>query len=132
QPSADLQAAAEELGVTHALVGNMAVSGDRYRIWLRLIGKDETRLWGEQFEGELATTDVFELQDRVAEKVSGALAGTLPGNTPPESLRAGSARRAASTSRGTTDPAAQRHYWEGRDAWLGRTDLERALDEFGK
>src|SRR5690606_32773551 len=63
----------KELGVGYVLEGSMRKSADRVRITGQLI--DATtggQLWAERFEGKL--DDIFELQDRIATGVAGAIA----------------------------------------------------------
>lgn len=69
----DVKQIGRELGVGYVLEGSLRKSADRIRITGQLI---ETRtgahLWAERFEGTL--DDVFELQDRIATSVAGAIA----------------------------------------------------------
>jgi tetratricopeptide (TPR) repeat protein len=63
---------ARELGVRYVLEGSVRRADDRVRLTAQLI--DATtggHLWGERFDGELA--DIFDLQDRITEKVVGAI-----------------------------------------------------------
>ncbi|HJR34572.1 MAG TPA: tetratricopeptide repeat protein, partial [Gemmatimonadales bacterium] len=69
---------ARELGVSHVLEGSVRKAGDRLRIAASLIAADsDASLWADRFDGLLA--DVFDMQDRVASAVVGALAVTLSG-----------------------------------------------------
>ncbi len=62
-----------ELGVRYVLEGSVRKSGNRVRITGQLIDATTgTHLWAERFEGTL--DDIFELQDRMAESVVGAIA----------------------------------------------------------
>jgi TolB-like protein len=69
----DVKQIGRELGVGYVLEGSLRKSAGRIRITGQLI---ETRtgahLWAERFEGTL--DDVFELQDRIATSVAGAIA----------------------------------------------------------
>jgi len=68
----DVRQVARELGVRYVLEGSVRRAGDRVRLTAQLI--DATtggHLWGERFDGELA--DIFDLQDRITEKVVGAI-----------------------------------------------------------
>ena len=65
-----------ELGVRYVLEGSVRKAGDRVRITGQLIDTATgTHLWAERFEGTV--DDLFELQDRIAESVVGALAPQL-------------------------------------------------------
>ena len=67
-----------ELGVRYVLEGSVRKAGERVRITGQLIdAASGAHLWAERFDGTLA--DVFELQDRVAEGVAGAIEPTLRG-----------------------------------------------------
>ena len=65
-----------ELGVRYVLEGSVRKAGTRVRITGQLIDATSgTHLWAERFEGML--DDLFELQDRIAESVVGAIAPQL-------------------------------------------------------
>ena len=65
-----------ELGVRYVLEGSVRRSGDRVRITAQLIDASTgAHLWAHGFGGSLK--DVFELQDRVASSVAGAIEPTL-------------------------------------------------------
>ena len=69
---------AEELGVRYVLQGSVRRSGERIRINTQLI--DSTtggHAWAERYEGKM--TDVFMLQDEVANKIITALSVKLTG-----------------------------------------------------
>jgi adenylate cyclase len=68
----DVGQVARDLGVRYMLEGSVRKAGGRVRITGQLIdAATRTHLWADRFEGTLE--DVFELQDRVAEKVVGEL-----------------------------------------------------------
>lgn len=72
----DLKDVGQELGVRYVLEGSVRKCGNRVRITGQLIDATTgTHLWGERFEGLL--DDIFELQDRVAGSVVGAIAPQL-------------------------------------------------------
>jgi tetratricopeptide (TPR) repeat protein len=76
---------AEDLGVRYVLEGSVRRAGDEVRINAQLI--DATtggHLWAERYDGTLA--DVFDLQDKVTERIVEALALEL---TPQEVQRVG-------------------------------------------
>ena len=67
---------AAELKVTHLLDGSVRRSGERVRISAQLVRCDgEETLWANRFDGDLS--DVFALQDRIAQAVADALKVTL-------------------------------------------------------
>jgi adenylate cyclase len=69
----EVRQVAEELGVRYVLEGSVRRVGDQVRINAQLI--DATtggHLWAERYDGTLS--DIFLLQDRVAEKIVSALA----------------------------------------------------------
>ena len=64
--------AARELGVDYLLEGSVRREQDRLRISVRLIeGASAAQLWSDRIEGP--PTDLFALQDQVAERVAGAI-----------------------------------------------------------
>lgn len=72
----DVQGVGQELGVRYVLEGSVRKSGNKVRITGQLIDASRgTHLWAERFEGEL--DDIFDLQDRIAESVVGAIAPQL-------------------------------------------------------
>jgi TolB-like protein len=90
----DVRRVGRELGVRYVLEGSVRRAGDRVRITAQLIAaEDATHLWAERFDGSL--DGVFELQDRIAASVAGAIEPKLlhaemarAGRKPTESLDA--------------------------------------------
>ncbi|MCL7957913.1 MAG: hypothetical protein M8843_07870 [marine benthic group bacterium] len=73
---ADIRTIADSLGVANVLEGSVRASGDRLRITAQLIhASDGFHLWSETYDREL--TDVFEVQEEIAEAIATALLGTL-------------------------------------------------------
>ncbi|MFC7738670.1 winged helix-turn-helix domain-containing tetratricopeptide repeat protein [Roseomonas sp. GCM10028921] len=74
--AADMRQIGKELGVRYVLEGSVRKAGGRVRITVQL---SETKMghqvWAERFDGSLE--DIFELQDRVAEAVAGAIEPNL-------------------------------------------------------
>ena len=69
----DVKQVGQELGVGYVLEGSVRKAADRVRITGQLIDATTgAHLWAERFEGTL--DDIFELQDRVATNVAGAIA----------------------------------------------------------
>ncbi|WP_206454662.1 adenylate/guanylate cyclase domain-containing protein [Aurantimonas marina] len=74
--SLDVRAIATELGVRYLLEGSVRFAGERMRVSLRLVdGETAMQIWSDRIEAEVA--DVFEVQDHIAELVSGALHPTI-------------------------------------------------------
>jgi TolB-like protein len=72
----DIKQAGRDLGVPYVLEGSVRKSGRRVRITGQLIeASTGAHLWADKFEGELQ--DAFELQDKVAISVVGAIAPRL-------------------------------------------------------
>ena len=72
----DIKQVGRELGVLYVLEGSVRKSGQRVRITGQLIeAATGAHLWADKFEGELQ--DAFDLQDKVAVSVVGAIAPRL-------------------------------------------------------
>jgi serine/threonine-protein kinase len=109
-----------ELGVDYVLEGSAQREAGRIRISAELIQvKDQTQLWAEVYERELA--GVLALQNEVAQKVAGALALKL---LPSEKAQLASAR--------TVNPEAFEAYLKGSQYWIKMTkgDLDTAEGYF--
>jgi TolB-like protein/DNA-binding winged helix-turn-helix (wHTH) protein/Tfp pilus assembly protein PilF len=65
----DIRKIAGELGVKYVLEGSLRKSGNRLRIYARLVdAAANMQLWAQSFDGNLE--DVFEFQDRITESVA--------------------------------------------------------------
>lgn len=65
----DIRKIAGELGVKYVLEGSLRKSGNRLRIYARLVdAAANVQLWAQSFDGDLE--DVFEFQDRITESVA--------------------------------------------------------------
>ncbi len=74
----DPVAAGRELSVESVLEGSIQKSDDRIRVTVRLLSvRDGKLLWAEKFDDQF--TDIFTIQDRVAEQVARSLKPTLTG-----------------------------------------------------
>jgi TolB-like protein len=72
----DVKQVAHELGVRYVLEGSVRKAAERVRITAQLIDAHTgAHLWADRFDGALA--DVFDLQDKVAISVAGAIEPTL-------------------------------------------------------
>ncbi len=75
----DLRRIAEALGVTSILEGSVRRAGTRIRVTAQLIAaRDASHLWSERYDRELS--DVFAIQDEIAEAIAAALQVKLAGN----------------------------------------------------
>ena len=71
-----VQDIATDLGVRYVLEGSVRVSGKRIRVTAQLIDAETGHhVWSERYDREL--TDLFALQDEIAQTVAGAVAGRL-------------------------------------------------------
>lgn len=78
----DIRRIAEALGVRTVLEGSVRRAGKRIRVTAQLISADDGyHIWSERFDREL--TDVFAIQDEIAEAIAGALQVRL-GARPPQ------------------------------------------------
>jgi len=72
----DVRRVARELGVGYVLEGSVRRSGTRLRISGQLVdAASGVHLWAERYDGDWS--DVFELQDRITERVVAAIEPTL-------------------------------------------------------
>ena len=68
----DIRRIAETLGVANVLEGSVRRAGSRIRVTAQLINaEDGYHLWSERYDREL--TDVFAIQDDIAQAIAGAL-----------------------------------------------------------
>jgi TolB-like protein len=72
----DVKRVGRELGVRYVLEGSVRKTANRVRITGQLIdATTDAHIWADRFEGNL--DDIFELQDRIATSVVGAIAPEL-------------------------------------------------------
>jgi len=72
----NIKQVSEELGVRYVLEGGVRKAGDRIRITAQLIDAIKGHhLWAERYDGTMG--DVFDLQDKITEKIIAALAVIL-------------------------------------------------------
>jgi adenylate cyclase len=68
----DVQRVGRELGVRYVLEGSVQKAANRLRITVQLIDTTSgTHVWADRFDGSV--DDVFDLQDKITERVAGAL-----------------------------------------------------------
>jgi len=124
QSNPDALTAGRELNVDSVLEGSMQVAGERIRVTVQLMNvKSGSPTWAGTFEEKF--TDVFALQDSIAEKVSTAIKGQIT-----------AAEREKMYRRYTNNVSAYQLYMRGRsrlpaltkdDALAAISDFEAAL-----
>jgi TolB-like protein len=68
----DVREVGRTLGVAYVVEGTVRRGGDRLRISVQLVDAvARTQLWSDRYEG--TTDEIFEVQDRIASQVAGAL-----------------------------------------------------------
>jgi adenylate cyclase len=68
----DVRQISRELGVRYVLEGSVRRAGNRVRITAQLVDAETgAHIWSDRLDGDVS--DVFDLQDRIAETVAGAL-----------------------------------------------------------
>jgi TolB-like protein len=90
----DVREVGRDLGVRYAVEGTVRRGGDKVRITVQLVETGSaTQLWSDRYEG--GRSDLFELQDRIASHVAGAINPSIRSSeielarrTPPENLQA--------------------------------------------
>jgi len=116
-------AAGRELDVGSVLDGTVQKSGERLRVTARLLSvADGRQLWSEQFDENY--TDIFAVQDSIANRVTRAL-----------SLRLSEEEEKRFGRHATDDAVAYDLYLNGRYYWNRRAspdDLRRAIDSYSR
>ena len=108
---------AEDLGVGHVLEGSVRRSGDRIRITAQLIdARTDRHLWSDNFDRDM--TDIFAIQDEIADAIVGALAESL-GLSPEEAN--------VDVVVVTENLDAYDAYIRGREYFLARINIEQAI-----
>jgi TolB-like protein/Tfp pilus assembly protein PilF len=119
-PGTDPVAAGRELNADLVVDGAIQRSGDQLRVSVQLVRvADGSTIWSDRFDSRW--TDVFRVQDAIAEQVTRALAVTLTGEDRQRVLR-----------RRPQNLEAYDEYLKGRYFWSMRTAdaLEKALGYF--
>jgi TolB-like protein len=110
---------ARELNVNHILEGSVRKSGNRVRITAQLIDALEDRhLWSETYDREL--TDIFAIQDEIANAIVAALRGTLGVDE----------GRVVIVRADTDNMDAYQRYLKARELFLTRTSLDESVRLF--
>ena len=98
----------------------MRKAGNRVRITAQLIDAvNDRHLWSETYDREL--TDIFAIQDEIANAIVAALRGTLG---------SGEAERAVTVRADTGNLDAYQRYLKARELFLTRTDLDESVRLF--
>ncbi|MGH9841666.1 MAG: tetratricopeptide repeat protein [Blastocatellia bacterium] len=116
----DALAAGREQRVDAVLEGSIQRLGDKMRVTVRLLSvRDGAPLWA--YKRDEVSTDLFKLQDSIAEEVAGALMLKLTGR-----------EKERLTKRHTESIEAYQAYLKGRYFWNKRTphDLKKAVEHF--
>jgi TolB-like protein/class 3 adenylate cyclase len=117
-----IQQVAKELNVNYVLEGSVRRAGDQVRINAQLIdGNTGHHLWAERYDGNLG--NIFEMQDKVTQKIVAALA-----------LKLTMTEQAHLAKKGTANVAAYDAYLKGNEHYRRFTphDFASALKEFEK
>jgi TolB-like protein len=109
---------ASELKVDHILEGSVRKAGNRVRITAQLIETTSDRhLWSDTFDREL--TDIFSIQDEIANAIVDALQETL-----------GVGLEAVNVRAVTENLDAYELYLKARGLFIARQNLDRAIELF--
>jgi TolB-like protein len=113
-------AIARELGVNHILEGSVRKAGNRVRITAQLIdAANDRHLWSDTYDREL--TDIFQIQDEIANAIVAALRGTLG---------SGDADRAVTVRADTDNLDAYQLYLKARELFIKRQRLDESVRLF--
>jgi len=105
----DAVAAGRDVQAEAVLEGSIQKAGERIRVTVRLIDvRSGTPLWSEQFDEKF--TDIFAVQDSIAERVAGALALQLSGQEKEQLVK-----------HYTNSPEAYQLYMKGQLIWNRRS-----------
>lgn len=108
-PGQDAAAAGREVQAEAVLEGSIQKAGERIRVTVRLINvASGASLWSEQFDEKF--TNIFEVQDSIAERVAGALALQLSGQEKEQLVK-----------HYTNNPEAYQLYMKGQLIWHRRS-----------
>jgi TolB-like protein/class 3 adenylate cyclase len=111
----DIKQVGRELGVRYILEGSVRKAGDRLRISGQLIDSTTgSHIWAERYDGEL--TQIFDLQDKVATDVVGAITPKV------EQAEIDRVKRSPTTSLNAYD-----HYLRGM-AYLPPANLDASIE----
>ncbi len=113
-------AIARELKVGHILEGSVRKAGNRVRITAQLIDATQDRhLWSETYDREL--TDIFAIQDEIANAIVTALRGTIGSATAAAAVR---------VRADTENLQAYELYLKARELFIARRELQETVRLF--
>jgi adenylate cyclase len=111
---------AKELNVGNILEGSVRKSGNKVRITAQLIdAKNDRHIWSETYDREL--TDIFAIQDEIANAIVVALRGTLANKK---------AGPAVSVKADTQNMQAYEIYLKAREMFITRSNLKESVQLF--
>ncbi len=106
---------AEILGVSHVVEGSIRKQNDKVRITAQLIDvSDDTHLWSKTYDSDLS--DIFRLQDEIAEQIALALSADLDLSLPEVDWEIPD-----------WNVGAYELYLQGRQIVLARVDFDKAI-----
>jgi serine/threonine protein kinase/Tfp pilus assembly protein PilF len=117
----DARAVGARLGVDSVLEGGVRKAGDRLRVTVQLVDvADGYQRWSHRFDGTLS--DVFDIQDKIAESVATELRGMLSGREKDALRRPG------------TEAEAYEYFLRGRQLvnLFSRSNAEHAVEMFDR
>ena len=118
----DIPTIAKQLDVEHVLEGSVRKSGNRVRVTAQLIDvKTDKHLWSDTYDREL--TDIFAIQDEIAQNIVEALKHTLG---------AGIASAELASTKSTDNMDAYQLYLQGRYLWQrrGEDNIRSSIELF--
>ncbi len=105
----DRRKIAQQLGAAHILEGSVQKSGETVRVNVQLVrAQSDTHLWAETYDRK--STNLFEVESNVAQRVATELAATLTGS-----------EKRALEAKPTANVEARENYLKGRYFWNKRT-----------
>jgi adenylate cyclase len=108
---------AKELNVGNILEGSVRKSGNKVRITAQLIdAKNDRHIWSETYDREL--TDIFAIQDEIANAIVKALQGTLANKK---------ATSVVHVKADTENMQAYELYLKARELFIARSDLKESV-----
>ncbi len=74
--SVDLSVIGDELGIDYVLLGSVRHEHERIRITVKVLNvQDQTQVWGDTYDRDLSTHDIFAIQDDIADNIASRLGG---------------------------------------------------------
>jgi len=115
-------AIAKDLGVGHILEGSVRKAGNKVRITAQLIDAvNDRHIWSETYDREL--TDIFAIQDEIANAIVAALRGSLVANQ---------AKPSVNVQADTENMEAYEIYLKARELFIARKNVDESVRLFEK